>query len=265
MSIRRRLNEKIFKRNFNKNLLLIIPAILLIVFAFVAGQNQEVPTKEVKVLIYSGPETSPNCINKMEGIMNDSNKNNLTGDVKFVYNTSDIINSETLNSYDVLIMPGTNIGYDYVSSENVDSDAIKSFVASGNGFVGICAGAYSGAMYTEGWYNDWGIAPHVVAEPYLSEGNITVLMTGAGESTLGYNGTVTMPHINGPAMHSTSNGSTVVFAYYYDNDTGNTDSEAIVGDFYGNGRTVLSGVHPELEPQHPQMLIRILLWAANII
>lgn len=262
MSIRRSLKEKIFKGNFNKNLLLIIPAILLVIFAFMVEQNYEVPTKEVKVLIYSGPETSPNCIGKMEGIMNDSNTNNLTGNIKFVYNTSNIINSETLNSYDVLIMPGTNIGYDYVSSENVDSAAVKSFVANGNGFVGICAGAYSGALYTDGWYNNWGIAPHVVAEPYLDEGNITVLMADAGENTLGYNGTKTMPHINGPKMHS--NGSTVVFAYYYDNDTGSTDSEAIVGDFYGNGRTVLSGVHPELEPQHPQMLIKILLWAANI-
>ncbi|HTX61916.1 MAG TPA: hypothetical protein VMC48_06360, partial [Methanobacterium sp.] len=168
------------------------------------------------------------------------------------------------SSYDVLIMPGTNTGYDYVNSESVDSDAIKSFIASGKGYVGICAGAYSGAQYTDGWYNDWGIAPHVVAEPALSTENLTVEMTSDGEHLLGYNGTVTMPHINGPTMQST-NGSTVIFAMYDDNDSGYNDSEAIVGDFYGKGRTVLSGVHPELEPQNPQMLIKLILWADHML
>lgn len=220
--------------------------------------------KEVKVLIYNGPEASPNCVGKIEDILNKSNTEYLTENVKFIYNTTNLVNNETLSSYDVLIMPGTNIGYDYVYSESVDGDAIKNFVESGKGYVGICAGAYSGAQYTDGWYDDWAIAPHVIAEPALSEENLTVQMTADGEQILGYNDTRTMPHINGPTMYSTPNGSTVIFATYNDDSTGYLGSEAIVGDSYGKGRTVLSGVHPELEPQNPQILIKLVLWAANL-
>jgi glutamine amidotransferase-like uncharacterized protein len=268
LPIRRIFDKKPPKPNINfiKSFLILVPVILLLIFSYaVIQQEYAVKTKEVKVLIYNGPETSPNCVGKMEDILNDSNVQNLTKNVKFTYTTTNMVNRETLNSYDVLIMPGTNIGYDYVNSENVDGDAIKSFVASGNGYVGICAGAYSGALYTDGWYNDWGIAPHVVAEAALSEGNLTVEMTADGEHMLDYRGNLTMPHINGPTMYTSTNGSTVIFARYNNNTTGYQGSEAIVGDFYGNGRTVLSGVHPELEPQNPQMLIKLILWADNMI
>ena len=263
---RRILDKKPPKKNifFNKWILILIPLIILIIFSLTIDQLEFFGvSKEVRVLIYNGPEASPNCVGKIEDILNKSNTEHLTKNVKFTYNTSNLVNKETLSSYDVLIMPGTNVGYDYVYSESVDGEAIKNFVASGNGYVGICAGAYSGAQYTDGWYNDWAIAPNVVAEPALTEGNLTVQMTSDGESVLGYNGTLTMPHINGPALYNTT-GSTVIFARYNDNSTGYTGSAAIIGDYYGNGRTVLSGVHPELEPQNPSMLIKLILWAANI-
>ena len=39
---------------------------------------------------------------------------------------------------------------------------------------------------------------------------------------------------------------------------------AIVGDTYGNGRTVLSGPHPELTPTNYTLLDNLIVWAANV-
>ena len=224
--------------------------------------NNDVGVKKVRVLIYNGPETSDNCVGKVEDCLEKSNKKNLTSNVKFVYNTTEIVDNQTLSSYDVLVMPGSVIGYDYLDSESVDGNAIKNFVANGKGYVGICAGAYSGSKYIDGWYSGWGIAPHVIVKPVLNQENLTVQITPAGKQIFDYGGTQTMPHINGPAMY-TSGGDTVTFATY-DDHAGDQGYAAIIGDYYGQGRTVLSGVHPELEPQHPEMMADLILWAANV-
>jgi hypothetical protein len=39
---------------------------------------------------------------------------------------------------------------------------------------------------------------------------------------------------------------------------------AIAGDFYGKGRTVLCGPHPELTPQLPGIVANMIVWAANV-
>lgn len=197
--------------------------------------------------------------------MDTSNKENYTPNIKFTYNTSDKINKQILSSYDVLIMPGTDTGYDYdyINSESVNADAIKNFIYEGNGFVGICAGAYSGVNSTNDWIQGWGIAPHVTAIQALNEANLTIQLTSDGKQLLGYDSQQEISHIYGPAMY-TSDGNAIVFAVYSDNSTGYEGYAAIVGDYYGHGRTVLSGVHPELDPKHPKMLAYLLLWAANL-
>ena len=43
-----------------------------------------------------------------------------------------------------------------------------------------------------------------------------------------------------------------------------TGYAAIVGDTYGNGRTVLSGPHPELSPTNYTLLDKLIVWAANV-
>jgi len=251
----------------NNKLKILLPlVVMLIIFNLALGQEKSDTSskdvKAVKVLIYNGSDTSSNCVLMIESCMEKSNNHNITPYVKFVYNTSEVINNKTLSGYDVLILPGTSEKYDYMDSENIDVDAVKSFVASGKGFIGICAGAYSGAEYTEGWYEGWGLAPNVVNEHALDTGNLTVQITSAGDDLFGYGGTKVMSHVNGPAMYSSDN-KTVTFATYADNNTDYEGYAAIVGDYYGKGRTVLSGVHPELEPQHPEILAYLVLWAYN--
>lgn len=266
---RKKLSRKKAKGDWilNNKLKILLPlVVMLIIFNLAIGQEKSdtnsKDVKAVKVLIYNGSDTSSNCVLKIESCMEKSNNHNITPYVKFVYNTSEVINNKTLSGYDVLILPGTSEKYDYMNCQNIDVNSVKSFVASGKGFIGICAGAYSGAEYTEGWYKGWGLAPNVVNEHALDTGNLTVEITSEGDDLFGYGGTKVMSHVNGPAMYS-SDDKVVTFATYADNNTDYQGYAAIVGDYYGEGRTVLSGVHPELEPQHPEILAYLVLWAYN--
>jgi glutamine amidotransferase-like uncharacterized protein len=182
--------------------------------------------------------------------------------VKFNIKTGETINTETLSSCDVLIMPG-GTETSYLRNENVNGTAIKNFVAGGKGYVGICAGAYSGAQYINGWYDGWGVAPHVNCLPLEETGNLTVQFTSESQQILGQNGTQNISHINGPAMY-TYNEDVVTFATYTDDGSDGEGLAAIIGDYYGSGRAVLSGVHPELTPQDPTLLANLTAWAADV-
>ncbi|HTX61329.1 MAG TPA: BPL-N domain-containing protein [Methanobacterium sp.] len=228
---------------------------------YAAGSNSS-SIKTIKVLIYSGTYAAYSCVNGIKTSLNRANTNELATGYNFTYATSTVINSATLSGYDVLAMPGGSSGYDYMHSSDISATAIKNFVASGKGYVGICAGAYAGSYRVYDYYYGWGLAPDVTCTHPNHEGVLTVQMTKSGEQILGTNGTVTMAHYNGPAMYAT--GNAIVFATYADNIINSKGMVAIVGDFYGNGRVVLSGPHPELDPQLPGIVANMIVWAANL-
>jgi glutamine amidotransferase-like uncharacterized protein len=217
--------------------------------------------KTIKVLIYSGSEASTNCVNGIKRALDYANTNSVIADVIFSYSTSTIINSATLTGYDVLAMPGGSGGYYYLNSGSISGSAIRNFVASGKGYIGICAGAYSAASHTDYYYDGWGIAPHVRCKAVSYEGGLPLQITSAGEQVLGTSGTKTLAHYNGPAMYISGNAQ--VFATYGDGSTGYNGYAAIVGDYYGNGRVVLSGPHPELSPLVPTFVSKLIYWAAT--
>ena len=241
-------------------LMILLIAVNLIMGEYDIGFNNNSDYKTVNVLVYSGTGTSENCVNQIIKCMGQSNSQNLITGVKFKYNTSSKIDNNVLDGYDVVVMPGSSEGYDYINNGDINVSDLKNFIASGKGFIGICAGAYSGAEYTDNWYYGWGLAPNVVNEPYLETGNVTIDITSAGNEILDST-KVTISHINGPAM-STSGSGVITFATY-SNNSNYYGYAAIVGDHYGEGRTVLSGVHPELSPQHTEMLVDLILWAYN--
>ena len=158
-------------------------------------------------------------------------------------------------------MPGGTSGLTYI--KYVDGNAIKKFVASGHGYRGICAGAYSGSKNVQGMYNGWGLAPHVYCKHVPPEGTLLV-KTGSGLSgLLGSSQTIKLAHYNGPAMY-TSGGNVVTFATYADGSTGYNGYKAIVGDYYENGRTILSGPDPELQPTNLKLLAKMVLWLDKV-
>ena len=134
-------------------------------------------------------------------------------------------------------------------------------MASGHGFLGICAGAYAGCNYVNGLYQGWGVAPDVHSLVYNQIGNLLINPTSSGSKVMGVSGTLTMYHWNGPALYASGN-NMISFATYANGAY--KGYSAIVGDTYGKGRSVLSGPHPELTPQNPTLLANLIVWAANI-
>ncbi|HTX61530.1 MAG TPA: BPL-N domain-containing protein [Methanobacterium sp.] len=219
-------------------------------------------TQEIKVLIYNGEYSIGVCVTGIKKGLDSANTNNLVPGYHFTYATSTTITSTKLSGYDVLAMPGGADGDYYVYSSSISASAIKNFVSSGHGYLGICAGAYSGVKAVKGYYNAWGVAPHVVATRPWVEGNVPIKIEPAGQALFGYGGNITMAHYNGPAMFA-SGGDIVTFATYADNKCYSKGLGAIVGDFYGKGRSVIVGPHPELDPKYPDILAKLVVWSAN--
>lgn len=225
------------------------------------SNNNNNTSSVTKVLIYDGQGVMESSVEGIEDTLNDSNNQNISAKNKFIYNTSSVINSNTLSGYDVLIMPGGEAA-DYLSNDEIDSNSIKQFVSSGKAYIGICAGAYAGSNYITGQQAGWGLAPDVntISEDY--EGLLQISTTSYGTKIL--NNSLTNIHMDsGPAM--TTNNSQIVMATFADNNTGYINNPAIIGEAYGSGRVILSGPHPEMDPENPQLLTNMLLWVTKKI
>jgi glutamine amidotransferase-like uncharacterized protein len=258
--------------NKYKILMAAIVTILLLIFANSvfnmlddSSANKEVQAKnvsEIKVLIFNGEGVMEESVEGIEDTLNDTNNQNLTPYYHFNYSTSDIINSKTLSSYDVLIMPGGDAST-YINSEAIDSGAIKQFVSGGKGYIGICAGAYVASNRVDGYYSGWGIASDVNTKNQNYEGLLPISLTSYGTTVLNESSLQKLRLENGPAMYTKN--SQIIMATYADDETGHQNYAAILGETYGNGRILLSGVHPEFDPQNPLILANMIRWASKKI
>ncbi|MDD3985827.1 MAG: BPL-N domain-containing protein, partial [Methanobacterium sp.] len=216
--------------------------------------------KVIKVVIYNGKGTLKSCVDGVKKCLYISNTKNFMNGYYFSYSTTKTISYSILSHYNVLVMPGGYSGKDYIKT--VNRGAIQKFVKNGHGYLGICAGAYAGSRNVDGMYRGWGFAPNVYSKHPYYEGELKVKILDPGIKLFGSNNTVTMAYYNGPAMY-VKGGKAVTFANA-DNNIGYQNYGAIVGDFYYKGRTILSGIHPELDPQHPSILARLVAWTAKI-
>jgi glutamine amidotransferase-like uncharacterized protein len=218
-------------------------------------------TKLIKVLLYSGAYAGSDCVTGTKQTLDYANSSNMVPGFRFSYATTSIISSQNLSSYDLLIMPGGDGGRYYLDSGNISGSAIRSFVANGGGFIGVCAGAYAACSHVDGWYDGWGIAPHIRCKEVNYVGKLLVTITSNGQKLFNYSGNKSLLHWNGPAMYSY--GGWVPFATYTDNTTGYSGYAAIAGDYYGKGRVVLIGPHPELTSTQLNMIPLLIKWATN--
>ena len=215
----------------------------------------------VKVLIFNGEGVMDSSVKNLEESLNDINQQNLSS-YYFDYSTSNVINSNTLSGYTILIMPGGN-AYKYIKNKAINSSAIKQFVQDGNGYIGICAGAYAASNSVDGYYSAWSILNDVNTKNVVYEGSLSISITAFGSTVLNESEVINMPMENGPAIYS--NSSQITMASYADNKTGYQNYAAIIGDTYGSGRVLLSGPHPELYYQDLQLLSHMVLWTSHKI
>lgn len=236
--------------------------LILILFGYsqiTASSQSNNSSKVVNVLIYDGTGTMGTSVNGVENCLNEIN--NKSSNKKFKYSTTVEINSETLQGYDVLIIPGGDAS-EYIQNSDIDNSSIKQFVSGGKGYLGICAGAYAATNYVDGYYSGWGLEPDVNAENVNYEGNLTVSTTSFGKH-LTSSSDVTIFHENGPALYTSD--TTHIISTYADNNTGYEGYADMVGEDYGSGRVILSGSHPELAPENPELLANMILWLSKNI
>jgi glutamine amidotransferase-like uncharacterized protein len=221
---------------------------------FILSSSTNNDNSTIEVLIYNGTGSMESSVDGIEACLNESNNNNMSTH-KFNYSTTSVINSTTLSGCNVLIMPGGE-AIDYFDNDKINNDSIKQFVSEGKGYIGICAGAYAASNYVTGDFPGWGLASDVNTSTESYQGVLTISATSSGTKLL--NGTLTDIYMDtGPAM--TTNDNQNVMATYADNNTGYLGYAAIIEDTYGNGRVILSGPHPEMNPQNPQLLTNMLL------
>ena len=150
------------------------------------------------------------------------------------------INSSPLNAYDVLVIPG---GWAVNYRRNINSAGIshiRSFVQNGGVYVGICAGAYFASRtvvwegrsysYPLSLYGGAAIGPIDSIAPWPNYNMASINLQDSTEWVLYYGG----PYFSG--------GNFDTIAIY------NVNNEpAIIELNYGDGKVILSGVHPEIE------------------
>jgi len=164
-----------------------------------------------------------------------------------------IEDNELVGSYDVLFFPGG----DFTSYANhingVGLQHIRDFINAGGGYLGICGGGYF-ACDQVSWrgqvldmplnlFNGLGSGPITEIAPWLQYTMTSITMNGshlinhyepATESIVYYGGAAFYPY-EGQQME-------VIGSYDgYNNDT------AILDFYFGNGRVLLCGPHPEIE------------------
>ncbi len=214
-------------------------------------------TTTVNVLIYDGTGTMETSVTGIENCLNEMN--NLSTKKHFSYSTTEKINSDELSGYDVLIIPGGDAS-EYLENSEIDSNAIKQFVSNGKGYLGICAGAYAASEYVNYYYSGWGLEPDVVANNVNYEGDISISTTTFGQQIINDSQT-TIFHENGPALYT--NDTQNIISTFADNNTGYEGYADMIGESYGSGRVLLSGSHPELAPENPELLANMILWLAK--
>jgi len=216
----------------------------------------------VKVLVYNGEGSMSESVNGILDCLNTTNSQNLTPYYYYEYATTTVVTASNLSTYDVLIVPGGDAS-SYVKGSSFDSAAVKQFVSGGKGYIGICAGAYAASNQVDGYYSGWGLASTVNTKNVIYEGLVPITLTSSGSVLGNGSSNFNLHHQNGPAMYSTA--SDTPMATYADNQTGYQGYAAIFGVNYGSGRVLLSGSHPEVDPQNPLLLARMILWTVNKI
>lgn len=193
-------------------------------------------SKTYNVAVYRGEAGCPGC---SEMVVKSLVGTGLPLDISYVGEKEKLkLNDQTLKKFDIYIQPGggQDISGSYGTIGDKGAEAIRQFVKSGKGFIGICMGAYLADKDWIGLIN----APleSEVERPgslAFDEGDYTLQVTWNNKQEPFY-------YQDGPYLNNTtsSNGFQAI-AYY-----GNGDI-AIARYKYGKGNVILSGPHPEAD------------------
>jgi biotin--protein ligase len=170
------------------------------------------------------------------------------------YITSYDINSEGLDNYKLLCIPGGDM-YQYgIDITSTGKKHIKDFIDSGGGYIGICGGGYFAAetviwrgnqlsMSPLGIFSGTTQGPIDQIVPYPDYGMCTVTITDTLHAiTESEPGSFSILYYWGPEFIPNNNAQIETLGTY---DI--EEKVAIIAFSYGSGRIFLTGPHPEFE------------------
>lgn len=194
------------------------------------------------------------------------------------------IRAGVLNQFDVVIFPGGSGSKEAAAIGEEGRKAVRKFVESGGGYVGICAGAFlATAKY------DWSLAlvnaktftgkrhiPGVGEKSMWFRGTGTVKMelTDEGKKILGdLPGPVELRYANGPILSPAGKEGlpeyvslaffrTEISKYEPQKET-MIDTPAIVASEFGGGRAIAISPHPEATAGLESLVQRTVAWVAG--
>jgi CubicO group peptidase (beta-lactamase class C family) len=112
--------------------------ILYLTILLVFSRPLSAAEQPIKVGVYEGPGAGPSCGNLLEALRADGRASN----IKILRLSPEAIRSGELKNIDVLIHPGGSGGGQGRALETKGREAVRDFVRTGGGFIGICAGGY---------------------------------------------------------------------------------------------------------------------------
>jgi putative intracellular protease/amidase len=196
----------------------------------------------------------------------------------------DDVRGGALDRFDVVVFPGGSGSQQAAALGDQGKAAVRQFVESGGGYVGICGGAFlATAKY------DWSLAlvnaktvtgkrniPGVGMRSMAARGAGTVKMelTGAGRRVFGdLPGLLDVPYTSGPVLSPARRRDLpeyVALAFYrteiweYKPQRGTMiHTPAIVAARFGNGRVILFSPHPEMTESLESFIPRAVLATAR--
>jgi hypothetical protein len=240
---------------------------LLAAALLLAAATARAESPPLRVALYSGPGAFGDGVPALEKAFT------APADLRLKRVSPGEIRRGALEGFDVLIQPG---GMGKAQSEELGEEgraAVRSFVAGGGGYVGVCAGAYL-ASCSYPWSLDL-LNAEVVDRPHWERGRATLPLelTAAGRDVLGSPARVEVKYHNGPVLVPAGKADLPSFqalAFYRGEVTARNGrpglmvgAPAVVVGEFGKGRVVGISPHPEQTAGLEGWVPRAARWAAR--
>jgi len=188
--------------------------------------------------------------------------------------TSAEIRAGQLADFDVLIMPGGSGSKQAARLEEAGREAIREFVRSGGGYVGICAGAYLATTYY-----DWSLGlinARVWDRCHWARGGgeLQLRMSPAGCGLLGCEELVAARYNQGPLFVPDDRpwipGYEVLATFETEVAENGAPPGAMIGTHaiirskFGSGRVICFSPHPEVPGGPNALIMKGVRWAGGI-
>lgn len=236
--------------------------LLLLLFNVVNGADDMVDLSKddnslnKSVYIYHGPGTSNESV--MQTAYTLGRYLSINYKIKTLQHDH-VISGDWIKDAALFLMPG-GADLPYVANLTpVGNRIIKAYIESGGSFLGICAGAYYASNYVEfalgtelevKGERELSLFPGTVKGPCLKPYDYrTNSGACAAEIQLAADGSKLKVFYNGGGFFVGAESMREIEKIARYTQDGNENEAAIIRFMYGKGRVILSGVHPEYDPE----------------